>query len=121
MAARILEGSPTVSLQGQWAARQGDRVDQHLQRISAGSEDTYVNGREAARHHDPVDCSGYINAACTVFINNRPAAHVKHPVLHARKAPSGSAGTASGGHPVDVVTGAMFATPVRDFVLPGST
>jgi RHS repeat-associated protein len=34
-------------------------------------------------------------------------------------APADQDGTASAGHPVDVVTGAVFTTPSRDFMLPG--
>jgi RHS repeat-associated protein len=34
-------------------------------------------------------------------------------------APPGAQGQASGGHPIDVVTGALFTTPAQDFVLAG--
>ena len=63
----IIEGSPSVFINGRRAARVGDAVESHSDghgthqgTISAGSARVFINGRRAARLGDAVSCGDSI-------------------------------------------------------------
>ncbi len=70
----ITEGSGSVSIGGQSAARKGDRTDQGSA-IVEGSPNVFINGKPAARLGDRDGCGGVtIRGGSGVFVNGRPAA-----------------------------------------------
>jgi uncharacterized Zn-binding protein involved in type VI secretion len=70
----ITEGSESVSVGGQAAARKGDANDQGSA-VAAGSSNVFINGRPAATVGDRTGCGGIVvGGASNVFINGRPVA-----------------------------------------------
>jgi uncharacterized Zn-binding protein involved in type VI secretion len=71
----ITEGSASVGIGGQAAARAGDRTDGSA--VVGGSSNVFIGGRPAARVGDPDGCGGVVvSGSSNVFINGRPAARV---------------------------------------------
>lgn len=69
----ITEGSGSVSLGGQAAARQGDRAGDAA--LAEGSSNVFINGRPAATVGDRTGCGGVtVGGAGNIFINGKPAA-----------------------------------------------
>jgi len=68
----INEGSEDVFINGEPAARKGDKLTDHNKGgsvhfpgdktpiIEEGSEEVFINGKEAARKGDPIDCSSIV-------------------------------------------------------------
>jgi uncharacterized Zn-binding protein involved in type VI secretion len=70
----ITQGSGTVSVGGQAAARQGDATDRAGSLVQ-GSSNVMIGGRPAATVGDRTGCGGMtIGGASNVFINGKPMA-----------------------------------------------
>ncbi len=70
----ITQGSGTVSVGGQAAARQGDATDS-AGALVQGSPNVMIGGRPAATVGDRTGCGGItIGGASNVFINGKPMA-----------------------------------------------
>lgn len=70
----ITEGSRTVGIGAQPAARKGDRSDGDTS-VAEGSSDVFIDGRPAATVGDRTGCGGVtVGGASNVFINGKPAA-----------------------------------------------
>ncbi|EDS4738633.1 TPA: type VI secretion system PAAR protein [Salmonella enterica subsp. enterica serovar Enteritidis] len=72
----IITGSPTASIDGLPAARQGDPLTPHSKpdhpphprKIAGGSSTVFIDGLPAARTGDAVDCGGVVIGGGTVNI-----------------------------------------------------
>ena len=70
----IVEGSESVTIGGQSAARVGDKTNSGNV-VVGGSSDVFINGKPAATQGDSTDCGGIIiGGSSNVFINGKPAA-----------------------------------------------
>ncbi len=70
----VTQGSGTVSVGGQSAARAGDTDDRNSPN-AGGSPDVMINGRPAATVGDRTGCGGVVvGGSSNVFINGKPAA-----------------------------------------------
>lgn len=70
----IVEGSESVTIGGQSAARVGDQTSTG-DVVVEGSSNVFINGKPAAVQGGTTDCGGIvIGGASNVFINGKPAA-----------------------------------------------
>jgi uncharacterized Zn-binding protein involved in type VI secretion len=70
----IVEGSESVIIGGQSAARVGDATSSGNV-VVEGSTDVFINGKPAAIEGGSTDCGGIvIGGSSNVFINGKPAA-----------------------------------------------
>lgn len=70
----IVEGSESVTIGGQSAARAGDQTSTG-ETIVEGSSNVFINGKPAAVQGGTTECGGIvIGSASGVYINGKPAA-----------------------------------------------
>lgn len=68
-----LIGTPSVTIEGRPAARQGDAAGRAP--VKDGSSNVFINGRPAATVGDRTECGGTIvTGSSSVFINGKPVA-----------------------------------------------
>ena len=69
-----LIGTPSVSVEGKPAARQGDQTGRTI--VRDGSANVFINGRPAATVGSQTECGGTIvTGSSSVFINGKPMAN----------------------------------------------
>ena len=69
-----LIGTPSVTVEGKPAARQGDRTGRTI--VRDGSTNVFINGRPAATVGSQTECGGtIITGSSSVFINGKPMAN----------------------------------------------
>jgi uncharacterized Zn-binding protein involved in type VI secretion len=70
----IVQGSESVTIGGQSAARAGDATSTGNV-VVEGSSDVFINGKPAAIQGGATDCGGIVvGGSSSVFINGKPAA-----------------------------------------------
>jgi uncharacterized Zn-binding protein involved in type VI secretion len=76
----VVTGSPSVSVEGQPAARAGDSTGSGGTVIE-GSSNVFIGGRPAVRVGDRTDCGVVVRGSKNVFVNGKPMARAGDPTV----------------------------------------